>query len=75
MNKLFNKVYQKLIPHYVVIGKHTKEVIGCCNGSRGRAEVMSQEFDATFKRCSRRACPICQELKQLSIKLKEKYNE
>lgn len=75
MNKLFNKIYQKLIPHYVVIGKNTKEIIGCCNGNRGRAEVMSQELGATFKRCLRKNCPICQELKELSVKLKGKYDE
>lgn len=65
MNKLFNRIHQRLIPHYVVIGKNTKEIIGCCNGSKGRAEVMSQELGATFKRCSRRACPICYEINQL----------
>ena len=48
-----------------MIGKNTKEIIGCCNGSKGRAEVMSQELGTTFKRCSRRACPICYEINQL----------
>ncbi len=74
MNKLFNKIYQKLIPHYVVIGKNTKEIIGCCKGSKGRAEVMSQELGATFERRLRKNCPICQELKELSVKLEENIN-
>ena len=72
MNKLFNRIYQKLIPHYVLIGKNTKEIIGCCNGSKGRAEVMSEEFGATFERLPRKNCPICQELKELSVRLKGK---
>lgn len=66
MKRLIRKIKQLLTPHYIIIGSHTKEVIGCCNGSKGRAEVLAEEFGATFKRIRKDRCPICKELREAS---------
>ena len=60
MKRLISKLFTT---HYVIIGPRTKEIIGCCNGSKGRAEVIAQEFSATFKRIKKCKCPICKELR------------
>lgn len=49
----------KCLPHYLVIGRGTKEVIGCTCGRQGKLDVLTEEPEYIFKRCSRRKCPIC----------------
>ena len=51
----------KYLPHYLVIGHCTKKVIGCTRGKQGKLDVLAEEPGSTFKRCSRRKCPICNE--------------
>ena len=53
----------KCLPHYLVIGRCTKEVIGCTCGKQGKLDVLAEEPGSTFERCSRRKCPICNEEK------------
>lgn len=61
MKRFINKLKRYFEPHWVIIGYHTKEVIGCCSGKEGRAIAMSQEPGCAFKRVSRCKCPSCNE--------------
>lgn len=54
-----NKIKRNLTPHYLIIGHYTGEVIGCTFGKRGKEEVLSEEPLSTFKRVSKRECPVC----------------
>ena len=48
-------------PHYLIIGRSTKQVIGCCRGKAGKRDVLAEEPGSTFKRCSKRKCAVCNE--------------
>ena len=61
MKRFFRKLWWHFQPHYVIIGKHTQEVIGCCTGDEGKALAMEQEPGCTLKRVSRHSCPNCKE--------------
>lgn len=55
------KLWYRCLPHYLIIGRTTKEVIGCTCGRKGQLDVLAEEPGSTFQRCSRRDCPICNE--------------
>lgn len=61
MSKVYLKMCVRLIflPHYLVIGCYNRKAIGCTYGRRGCKEVLEEEPGCTFKRVSRRKCPIC----------------
>lgn len=47
---------QHFMPHYLIVGHYTNEVIGCtCN----KKDVLAEEPLATFKRVPLWRCPIC----------------
>lgn len=54
---------RRIIPHYLIIGYHTKKPIGCTYGRVGKREVRAEEPNATFKRIPLRKCPICQKVR------------
>lgn len=56
-----NKIKRELLPHYLIIGHYTGGVIGCTCGKSGKEEVLSEEPLSTFKRVSKRKCPVCKE--------------
>ena len=47
--------------HYLIVGHYSGEVIGCCCGKNGKQDVLAEEPLSTFKRVSRRKCPVCRE--------------
>lgn len=59
--KIADRIKRKLLPHYLIIGHYTGEVIGCTCGKSGKEEVLSEEPWVRFKRISKRKCPICKE--------------
>lgn len=61
MSKVYFKRCMRLLflPHYLIIGRYTGKAIGCTCGKKGRQEVLEEEPGCTFKRVSRRKCPIC----------------
>lgn len=60
--KLKNKIKRKVTPHYLVIGHYSGEAIGCCCGRSGKKDVLAEEPLSTFKRVSRRKCPVCKRI-------------
>lgn len=58
---MINEIQNKIAPHYLIIGHYTGEVIGCTCGKSGREEVLAEEPLSTFKRVSKRKCPVCKE--------------
>lgn len=61
MRKIIRKFHNMITPHYLIVGHYTGEVIGCCWGKNGKADVLTEEPLSTFKRVSRRKCPVCKE--------------
>ena len=57
INRLINNLKQ----HFLIIGKYTGEPIGCTCGKKGKEEVLEEEPGATFRRISKKKCPICNE--------------
>ena len=58
---ILSKIKKRITPHYLIIGHYTGEVIGCTCGKRGKEEVLSEEPLSTFKRVSKRKCPVCKD--------------
>lgn len=54
-----NRLINNLKPHFLIIGKYTSEPIGCTYGKKGKEEVLEEEPGATFRRISKKKCPIC----------------
>lgn len=59
--KIIRKFQNMIIPHYLIIGHYSGGVIGCCCGKTGKQDVLAEEPLSTFKRVSRRKCPVCRE--------------
>lgn len=59
--KIIRKLQNIIIPHYLIIGHYSGEVIGCCRGKSGKQDALAEEPLSTFKRISRRKCPVCRE--------------
>jgi hypothetical protein len=59
--KIIKKLQTMLTPHYLIIGHYSGKVIGCCRGKSGKMDVLEEEPLSTFKRVSRRKCPVCKE--------------
>lgn len=57
--RIARKIKNVIIPHYLIFGDYVKEPIGCTRGKRGKEEVLYEEPSSTFKRISKRKCPIC----------------
>lgn len=59
--KIIKKIQNMITPHYLIIGYYSGKAIGCCCGKSGKQDVLAEEPLSTFKRVSRRKCPICKE--------------
>ena len=57
--RIARKIKNALTPHYLIIGHYTGASIGCTCGKRGKEDVLCEEPLSTFKRISKRRCPIC----------------
>ena len=50
-------------PHFIILGSHTGEPIGCTNGIEGIESVLSEEPPETsFQKVDKASCPICNEM-------------
>ena len=59
--KIIRKFRNAITPHYLIVGHYSGKVIGCCCGKTGKIGVLTEEPLSTFKRVSKRKCPICKE--------------
>lgn len=57
-------IINKFKRHYLMIDDNMGLVFGCTCGKRGKREVLLEEPDTTFKRVSKRKCPVCKEYKK-----------
>ncbi len=65
------KMRKLFLPHYLIIGKYINEPIGCTCGKKGKEEVLEEEPGATFRRISKKKCPICNKIFDNSELLQE----
>lgn len=57
--QLKRKLHKTFSPHYIIIEAYFKRPIGCTCGRSGKMDVLAEEPGCTFKRVSRKRCPIC----------------